>query len=77
MDAIRLEIERLARAHEAMQVVGDYLERMGMSHFCLVPGGTSPWTNHLSAFAFWLPSHALCRPESVRKHAQYKERAEK
>ena len=24
---MRLEIERLARAHEAMQVVGDYLER--------------------------------------------------
>lgn len=27
--------------------VGDYLERKGRSHFCLIPGGTSPWTNHL------------------------------
>merc|ERR1712217_468077 len=27
--------------------VNDYLERKGRSHFCLVPGGTSPWTNHL------------------------------
>lgn len=27
--------------------VSDYLERKGRSHFCLVPGGTSPWTNHL------------------------------
>jgi hypothetical protein len=27
--------------------VGDYLERMGLSHFCIVPAGTSPWTNHL------------------------------
>ncbi|CAE7874570.1 CNNM3, partial [Symbiodinium microadriaticum] len=27
--------------------VSDYLERKGDSHFCLVPAGTSPWTNHL------------------------------
>lgn len=27
--------------------VDDYLERKGRSHFCLIPGGTSPWTNHL------------------------------
>lgn len=27
--------------------VDDYLERKGDSHFCLVPAGTSPWTNHL------------------------------
>merc|ERR1711963_782030 len=27
--------------------VSDYLERKGNSHFCLVPAGTSPWTNHL------------------------------
>ncbi|CAK9058017.1 unnamed protein product [Durusdinium trenchii] len=27
--------------------VGDYPERKGDSHFCLVPAGTSPWTNHL------------------------------
>jgi len=27
--------------------VPDYLERKGRSRFCLVPGGTSPWTNHL------------------------------
>mmetsp|Transcript_5369 Transcript_5369/g.20278 ORF Transcript_5369/g.20278 Transcript_5369/m.20278 type:complete len:528 (+) Transcript_5369:180-1763(+) len=25
----------------------DYFERMGLSHFCLVPMGTSSWTNHL------------------------------
>ncbi|CAE7451306.1 IRX7 [Symbiodinium sp. CCMP2592] len=25
----------------------DYFERMGASHFCLVPMGTSSWTNHL------------------------------
>lgn len=25
----------------------DYFERMGSSHFCLVPMGTSSWTNHL------------------------------
>lgn len=27
--------------------VDDYLERKGRAHFCLIPGGTSPWTNHL------------------------------
>eukprot|EP00397_Hematodinium_sp_SG-2012_P032305 GEMP01034388.1.p1 GENE.GEMP01034388.1~~GEMP01034388.1.p1 ORF type:complete len:438 (+),score=63.67 GEMP01034388.1:586-1899(+) len=27
--------------------VNDYLVRKGDAHFCLVPGGTSPWTNHL------------------------------
>ncbi|CAE8588209.1 unnamed protein product [Polarella glacialis] len=27
--------------------VDDYLERKGNSHFCLIPGGTSPWTNQL------------------------------
>lgn len=27
--------------------VDDYLERKGRSHFCLIPGGTSPWTNQL------------------------------
>ena len=25
----------------------DYPERKGDAHFCLVPAGTSPWTNHL------------------------------
>lgn len=25
----------------------DYFERMGLSHFCLIPMGTSSWTNHL------------------------------
>ncbi|CAJ1392536.1 unnamed protein product [Effrenium voratum] len=37
--------------------VGDYLERKGDSHFCLVPAGTSPWTNHLyeSFFAGCIP----------------------
>ena len=27
--------------------MGDHPERKGDSHFCLVPAGTSPWTNHL------------------------------
>ena len=27
--------------------MADYPERKGDSHFCLVPAGTSPWTNHL------------------------------
>eukprot|EP00928_Gymnodinium_smaydae_P096247 TRINITY_DN8458_c0_g1_i2.p1 TRINITY_DN8458_c0_g1~~TRINITY_DN8458_c0_g1_i2.p1 ORF type:complete len:552 (-),score=116.42 TRINITY_DN8458_c0_g1_i2:27-1682(-) len=27
--------------------VDDYFERKGRAHFCLIPGGTSPWTNHL------------------------------
>jgi len=27
--------------------VSDLLERKGRSHFCLIPAGTSPWTNHL------------------------------
>lgn len=27
--------------------VDDYFERMGLSHFCLIPMGTSSWTNHL------------------------------
>lgn len=27
--------------------VEDYFEIMGMSHFCLIPMGTSSWTNHL------------------------------
>lgn len=27
--------------------VGNYLELKGAAHFCLVPAGTSPWTNHL------------------------------
>jgi len=27
--------------------VEDYFSRKGNAHFCLVPGGTSPWTNHL------------------------------
>merc|ERR1711879_807221 len=27
--------------------VEGYFERMGLSHFCLVPMGTSSWTNHL------------------------------
>ncbi|CAE8585336.1 unnamed protein product, partial [Polarella glacialis] len=37
--------------------VGDYLERKGDSHFCLVPAGTSPWTNHL-----YESFHAGCVP---------------
>eukprot|EP00929_Paragymnodinium_shiwhaense_P032577 TRINITY_DN18029_c1_g2_i3.p1 TRINITY_DN18029_c1_g2~~TRINITY_DN18029_c1_g2_i3.p1 ORF type:complete len:639 (-),score=90.92 TRINITY_DN18029_c1_g2_i3:704-2500(-) len=37
--------------------VADYPERKGDSHFCLVPAGTSPWTNHLyeSFFAGCIP----------------------
>ena len=37
--------------------MGDYLERMGDAIFCLVPVGTSPWTNHLyeSFFAGCIP----------------------
>jgi len=37
--------------------VDDYFERMGASHFCLVPRGTSSWTNHLyeSFFAGCIP----------------------
>ena len=37
--------------------VGNYLELKGSAHFCLVPAGTSPWTNHLyeSLFAGCVP----------------------
>jgi len=37
--------------------VNDYFTRKGDSHFCLVPGGLSPWTNHLyeSFFAGCIP----------------------
>ena len=37
--------------------VEDYFELKGRSRFCLVPGGTSPWTNHLyeSFFAGCIP----------------------
>lgn len=37
----------LERGVDVGGFVGDYLERKGDSHFCLVPAGTSPWTNHL------------------------------
>lgn len=37
--------------------VDDYFERKGLSHFCLVPGGKTPWTNQLyeSFFAGCIP----------------------
>eukprot|EP00400_MALV-I_sp_L67-5_P000259 gene259-750_t len=37
--------------------VSDYFDRMGASHFCLIPIGTSSWTNHLyeSFFAGCIP----------------------
>jgi len=37
--------------------INDYFEVMGSSHFCLVPEGTSSWTNHLyeSFFAGCIP----------------------
>ena len=37
--------------------VDNYLDRKGDAHFCLVPAGTSPWTNHLyeSFFAGCIP----------------------
>lgn len=41
-----MELEGLEGADVGGFVL-DYLERKGRSHFCLVPGGTSPWTNHL------------------------------
>merc|ERR1719191_804717 len=38
-------------------VTEDYFDIMGSSHFCLVPEGTSSWTNHLyeSFFAGCIP----------------------
>merc|ERR1712187_671080 len=57
--------------------VEEYFEIMGSSHFCLVPEGTSSWTNHLytSFFAgcipvilsdnFVLPFHGLIDWPSV------------
>eukprot|EP00435_Cladocopium_sp_Y103_P051299 s1495_g15.t2 len=51
--AVRGELMKLSRTRKLEDgvdiggFVGDYLERKGDSHFCLVPAGTSPWTNHL------------------------------
>lgn len=33
--------------------VENYFEIMGNSHFCLIPEGTSSWTNHLYTSFFW------------------------
>ncbi|CAJ1327330.1 unnamed protein product [Effrenium voratum] len=57
---VRGNIIRVFDGLEGVSVGGftdDYFERMGASHFCLVPMGTSSWTNHLyEAF------HAGCIP---------------
>jgi len=48
--AVRGAIMGLKRHGPHVDVGGfvmDYPERKGDSHFCLVPAGTSPWTNHL------------------------------
>merc|ERR1712194_75217 len=57
--AVRGQIMEL-EGKEGLDVGGfvdDYLARKGRSHFCLIPGGTSPWTNHLyeSFFAGCIP----------------------
>eukprot|EP00434_Breviolum_minutum_P034370 symbB.v1.2.030419.t1/scaffold3427.1/size57037/1 len=47
---VRGNIIRVFDGLEGVSVGGftdDYFERMGASHFCLVPMGTSSWTNHL------------------------------
>lgn len=47
---VRGNIMRVFDGLEGVSVGGftdDYFERMGASHFCLVPMGTSSWTNHL------------------------------
>eukprot|EP00397_Hematodinium_sp_SG-2012_P032667 GEMP01034803.1.p1 GENE.GEMP01034803.1~~GEMP01034803.1.p1 ORF type:complete len:280 (+),score=53.09 GEMP01034803.1:579-1418(+) len=47
---VRGKIIELFDGLEGVSVGGftdDYFERMGASHYCLVPRGTSSWTNHL------------------------------
>lgn len=47
---VRGNIMRVFDGLDGVSVGGftdDYFERMGSSHFCLVPMGTSSWTNHL------------------------------
>eukprot|EP00929_Paragymnodinium_shiwhaense_P038453 TRINITY_DN20310_c0_g1_i1.p1 TRINITY_DN20310_c0_g1~~TRINITY_DN20310_c0_g1_i1.p1 ORF type:complete len:563 (-),score=62.91 TRINITY_DN20310_c0_g1_i1:404-2092(-) len=50
-ESCRVRADVVALGHLDRVSVGgfveDYLERKGRSHFCLIPGGTSPWTNHL------------------------------
>eukprot|EP00927_Polykrikos_kofoidii_P011304 TRINITY_DN14786_c0_g2_i1.p1 TRINITY_DN14786_c0_g2~~TRINITY_DN14786_c0_g2_i1.p1 ORF type:complete len:651 (+),score=70.86 TRINITY_DN14786_c0_g2_i1:488-2440(+) len=58
--AVRGDILALSKHGAHVDVggfVADYPERKGDSHFCLVPAGTSPWTNHLyeSFFAGCIP----------------------
>ena len=42
-----LELAKFGPHVDVGGFVPDYLERKGDAHFCLVPAGTSPWTNHL------------------------------
>eukprot|EP00392_Amoebophrya_sp_AT5.2_P007891 g7910.t1 len=42
-----MQLEKVGPGVDVGGFVPDYLERKGDSHFCLVPAGTSPWTNHL------------------------------
>eukprot|EP00913_Durusdinium_trenchii_P018267 g17162.t1 len=51
-----LQFERLADVSVG-GFIEEYFEVMGSSHFCLVPEGTSSWTNHLyeSFFAGCIP----------------------
>lgn len=42
-----MELAKHGRHVDVGGFVQDYPERKGDSHFCLVPAGTSPWTNHL------------------------------
>jgi len=48
--AVRAALLRLGQRGPHVDVGGfveDYPERKGDAHFCFVPAGTSPWTNHL------------------------------
>eukprot|EP00931_Biecheleriopsis_adriatica_P065210 TRINITY_DN39808_c0_g1_i1.p1 TRINITY_DN39808_c0_g1~~TRINITY_DN39808_c0_g1_i1.p1 ORF type:complete len:540 (+),score=90.61 TRINITY_DN39808_c0_g1_i1:68-1621(+) len=59
-NVVRGKIIEVFSGIEGVSVGGftdDYFERMGSSHFCLVPMGTSSWTNHLyeSFFAGCIP----------------------
>ncbi|CAD7947581.1 unnamed protein product [Amoebophrya sp. A120] len=49
--------ENLPDADVSSGFVENYFERKGSAHFCLIPGGSSPWTVHLyeSFFAGCIP----------------------